>query len=165
MPEQYYDAAGNPVDPDGSSPRMAQVPRKVIRQLEKEAEEGRKALAENEQLKRERAFVQAGIPLDDKRATYFIAGYQGDQNPEAIRQEWNESFGGTSGVQQQTIDLDLAAQQQAQNLVSGAGSLPPNLLAQRDAELAALSQSDPRYTEKFDAIFAKYGGRSGSMVG
>jgi hypothetical protein len=162
---QYYDAEGNPVDPEETA-RMAQVPRKVIRRLEKEAEAGRVAQAENEQLKRERAFVAAGIPLDDKRASYFIAGYQGEQTPEAIRKEWNESFGGAvSTGQPSQVDLELAAQQGAQDLVTGVGSPAPDMLAQRNAELAALSPTDNHYTEKFDAIFAKYQGRGGSLVG
>lgn len=157
---QYFDAQGNPIDTAES--RMAQVPRKVIRKLEKEAEEGRKALAENEQLKRERAFVQAGIPLEDKRAAYFIAGYSGDQTAEAIRQEWNESFGavsggGASGV----IDQELDALQRAQQLIGGAGAPAPDQLALRNAELAALSQTDPLYPQKFDAVMAKYGTPSG----
>lgn len=164
---EYFDAQGNPVelDDDGAPQRMAQIPRKVVRRLEKEAAEAESLRAENEQLKRERSFVQAGIPLEDKRAAYFIAGYQGEQTPEAIRSEWNESFGNTGTAGNAAIDQELRQQAQAQQLVSGVGSPSPDLLAQRDAELAALSQTDPYYPAKFDAIFAKYGGRSGSMVG
>jgi len=161
---QYFDAQGNPVDPELAEGRMAQLPRKVVRRLEREAEEGRQLKAENEQLKRERAFVQAGIPLEDKRAAYFIAGYQGEQTPEAIKQEWQESFGGGSAPSG-AFDAELAAQQAAADLTSGVGTPAPDVLAQRNAELAALSTTDPLYTQKFDAIFAKYGGRSGSMVG
>lgn len=160
---QYFDAQGNPVDP--SEGRMATVPRKVIRKLERDAEEGRAALKENEQLKRERAFVQAGIPLEDKRAAYFIAGYSGEQNPEAIKQEWNESFGGgTGGVAPSVVAGELDALTRAQALIGGVGTPAPNQLAQRDAELAALSQTDPMFPQKFDQIMAKYGGNVGSMT-
>jgi hypothetical protein len=39
------------------------------------------------------------------------------------------------------------------------------VLAQRNTELAALSQTDPLYPQKFDAIMAKYGANVGSLVG
>ena len=164
---ELYDAEGNAYEVEGEpQERMAQIPRNVVRKLEREAKAGREALAENEQLKRERAFVQAGIPLQDKRSAYFIAGYQGEQTAEAIKKEWNESFGG-SGAQNQghVVDQELAHLQDAESLVSGVGAVSPDLLAQRNAELAALSQSDPMYGQKFDAIFAKYNGQSGSLVG
>jgi hypothetical protein len=164
---ELFDADGNAYEVEGEpQERMAQLPRNVVRRLEKEAKEGRAALAENEQLKRERAFVTAGIPLSDKRSAYFIAGYNGEQTPEAIRKEWNESFGGSAGTpQSQVVDQELAHLQDAESLISGVGAVSPDLLAQRNAELAALSQSDPMYGQKFDAIFAKYNGKSGSLVG
>ncbi len=161
---QYFDAQGNPVDPDAENQRMAQLPRKVVRRLEKEAEEGRALKAENEQLKRERSFVQAGIPLEDKRAAYFIAGYQGEQTPEAIRQEWNESFGGnSSGSNDFQSQQELFAQQRAAELTNGGPTPAPDVLAKRDAELAAISVTDPLAPQKFDAIMAKYGGVFGDM--
>lgn len=163
---QYFDADGNPVNiGDESGGRMATLPRKVVRKLEKDAEDGRRALAENEQLKRERAFVAAGIPLQDSRAAYFIAGYTGPQEPDAIREEWNKLFGG--GAQQQNaIDQELAAQAGGQALTSGVGSPAPDVLAQRNAELASLSQTDPAFSQKFDAIMQKYTpGGVGSLVG
>jgi len=162
---QYYDAQGNPVDPDEANQRMATLPRKEVRRLEKLAEEGKAALAENEQLKRERAFVQAGIPLEDKRASYFIAGYTGEQTAEAIKAEWVESFGaaGTSG-QASPYEQELAAQRSAQDLVMQGGMRPPpDQLALRNAELAALSNTDPTYPQKFDAIYQKYSGIVGDM--
>jgi hypothetical protein len=160
--QQFYDAAGNPVDPE--APRMVQLSRKDIRRLEKLAEEGRTALAENEQLKRERAFVQAGIPLQDKRAAYFIAGYQGEQTPEAIQQEWTESFGGGSPGNQDPFGHEVDALNRANEFASsGLGTPPPDKLAERDAKLRQLSPTDPAYDQKFQAIFAEYGGVSGSM--
>lgn len=167
MPE-YFDAEGNQVDPfaddDNEGPK-ATLPRKVVRRLEKEAQEGRDAKAENAQLKRERAFVQAGIPLNDKRASYFIAGYQGEQTPEAIRQEWADSFGSVVAGQQSQVDLELQSLSGSQDLVNGIATPAPDILARRDAELASLSQTDPRFGEKFDAIMKKYGSKTGSLVG
>jgi hypothetical protein len=164
MTMQYYDAAGNPVDPDEVNQKVVTLPRKEIRELERIAKESKDLRAENEQLKKERAFVQAGIPLEDKRAAYFIAGYQGETNAEAIKLEWTESFGGGSSDQSGTIDAELAAQRAAQSLVThGAGQPPSDQLALRNTELAALSHTDPTYPQKFDAIMAKYGGVFGDM--
>lgn len=42
---------------------------------------------ENANLKRENAFLKAGISTEDPRLAYFAAGYQGDLNPEAIKAE------------------------------------------------------------------------------
>lgn len=54
--------------------------------LRKAADEGKKAKAENAQLKRDLAFMKAGINLEDPKMTYFVKGYDGDLAPAAIRQ-------------------------------------------------------------------------------
>jgi hypothetical protein len=136
----------------------------VIRKLEADAKEGRKVQAELEQLKRERAYVAAGVPLDDPRTPYFIAGYQGEQSAEAIRHEWQEKFGAMASGNS-PVEQELSILNDAQALVSGVGTPAPDKLAQRNAELGQLSQTDPLYTQKFDAIAAKYGTRTGSVVG
>jgi hypothetical protein len=165
MTDELFDANGNPVTPDGS-PRMVQLSRKDIRRLEKLAEEGKEALAENKQLKKERAFVQAGIPLEDKRASYFIAGYQGEESPEAIRQEWQESFGGQSSGTPDPIRGEVDALNAANDFAAnGQGTPPPDKLAERNKELAALSPTDPAYDQKFAEIFGRYGGVTGALVG
>jgi ribosomal protein L12E/L44/L45/RPP1/RPP2 len=56
-----------------------------MRQLEKELKANQQALTEAEALKREYAFVKAGIPMDDPMAKYFVKGYEGEITPEAIR--------------------------------------------------------------------------------
>lgn len=137
--------------------------RKDAKRLTKEAQEGREAKLQLAQLERERAFVRAGIPIDDKRASYFIAGYSGDVDPTAIKAKWDEDFG-TPGVGE-TRDPDLDELAAGQELVGGGSSLPPNRLAERDQKLATLNGNDPQYTQKFQAIFDEYGGRSGSLVG
>ena len=40
---------------------------------------------ENTTLKRDLAFVKAGIPMDDPKVSYFVRGYEGDLEPDAIR--------------------------------------------------------------------------------
>lgn len=56
-----------------------------MRQLEKELKAKDQALAEADAIRRENAFMKAGIPMDDPMAKYFVKGYDGDFTPEAIR--------------------------------------------------------------------------------
>jgi hypothetical protein len=62
-----------------------------MRLLEKEAAELKKQVAEAEALKREMAFIKAGIPTDNPMSKYFVKGYDGDITPEAIRQAAEEA--------------------------------------------------------------------------
>ena len=57
-----------------------------IRSLRKAANSAKRLKAELSQLKREVAFAKAGIQLDDPRMTYFVKGYEGDLEPDAIRE-------------------------------------------------------------------------------
>lgn len=60
--------------------------RKHIKQLEQEVAELRKERAEAAAAKRELAFAKSGIPLESPIAKYFIKGYDGELEPDAIRQ-------------------------------------------------------------------------------
>lgn len=62
-----------------------------MKQLEKELNESKQALAEAEALKREVAFIKAGIPMDNPMAKYFVKGYEGEVSAEAIRQAAEEA--------------------------------------------------------------------------
>jgi hypothetical protein len=62
-----------------------------MRQLENELKASQQALAEAETLKREMAFIKAGIPMDDPMAKYFVKGYDGEVSSEAIRQAAEEA--------------------------------------------------------------------------
>ncbi|MGA1753574.1 MAG: hypothetical protein ACO395_09515 [Pontimonas sp.] len=62
-----------------------------MRLLEKEAAELKKQLAEAEAVKREIAFIKAGVPMDNPVAKYFVKGYDGEVTPEAIRQAAEEA--------------------------------------------------------------------------
>jgi hypothetical protein len=152
-------------DDEQQQPRMATLPRKEVRRLEKLAAEGKEAKEQLEQLKKERAYVQAGVPLDDKRTPYFMAGYQGEMTPEAIRAKWNEDFGPSSAEHGNAeMDDELRRISGAQDLVStGSADLSDSRLAERNAKLAELSMSDPRYPEKFEAIFQEYGGQQAAQ--
>jgi ribosomal protein L12E/L44/L45/RPP1/RPP2 len=62
-----------------------------MRLLEKEAAELKKQLVEAESVKREMAFIKAGVPMDNPVAKYFVKGYDGEVTPEAIRQAAEEA--------------------------------------------------------------------------
>jgi hypothetical protein len=53
--------------------------------LRRTASKAKKAEAEALQAKRELAFLRAGVDLDDPRSTYFVKGYDGEVNVDAIR--------------------------------------------------------------------------------
>ena len=57
-----------------------------MKELEKETAELRKQVAEAETARRELAFVKAGIDPNSPMSKYFMKGYEGDLDPDAIRQ-------------------------------------------------------------------------------
>ena len=57
-----------------------------MKQLEKETADLRKQVAEAESAKRELAFVKAGIDPLQPMSKYLVKAYDGDLNPDAIRQ-------------------------------------------------------------------------------
>ena len=56
-----------------------------IKSLRRAANGKRKLEKELVSLRREMAFFKAGLPVDDPRMSYFIKGYDGEMNAEAIR--------------------------------------------------------------------------------
>lgn len=60
--------------------------RERMKELEAENKTLREQAAEAARLKRERAFSKVGIDPEDPAARYFVKGYEGDLEPEAIRQ-------------------------------------------------------------------------------
>jgi hypothetical protein len=89
-----------------------------MKQLEKEAKELRKQVAEFQTTKREMAFVKAGIDPASPQAKYFVKGYDGDLDPEAIRQAAEEAQLITPQATPQ--DTDKAAWQQTNKIAAGA---------------------------------------------
>jgi hypothetical protein len=154
------------LDQDDNQPRMAQVPRKVIKQLEKEAAAGKEAQRKLAELERSNAFLKAGVQMDHPAADYFVRGYQGDQAPEVIKAEWERIAGSVPSGEQQNpgIDAELQALQGGAELTAGQGMPTHDKLAERDAKLKDLSPTDPHYGEKFDAIAREYGTVFGDMV-
>lgn len=59
----------------------------TIPELREAAERGKEARQEAEQLRRENAFLKAGIDPESPRAKYFVKGYDGELTAEAIKSE------------------------------------------------------------------------------
>jgi hypothetical protein len=89
-----------------------------MKQLEKEAKELRKQVAEFQTTQREIAFIKAGIDPASPQAKYFVKGYDGDLTPEAIRQAAEEAQLITPQATPQ--DTDKAAWQQTNRIAAGA---------------------------------------------
>ena len=89
-----------------------------MKQLEKEARELRKQVAEFSASQRELAFVKAGIDPASPVAKYFVKGYDGDLTPDAIRQAAEEA----QLITPQTVqeDPDQAAWKQTNRIAAGA---------------------------------------------
>lgn len=102
----------NEIDSEGDAGDIKSLRRAANgkKQLEKE-------LAE---LKRELAFARAGLPMDDPRMNYFIKGYDGEMDAEAIRTAALEA--GFLAAQSEGEDEGLAAAGAAQDRVMSASS-------------------------------------------
>jgi hypothetical protein len=75
---------------------------------------------ENATLKRENAFVKAGVPLDDPKMSYFVKGYDGDLDPQVIRDAAIEA--GFMQAPQQQSDPAVEQAKAGQAAVVAAGS-------------------------------------------
>ena len=78
---------------------------------------------ENLSLKREMAFVKAGIPMEDPRMGYFVKGYEGDLEPSSIKQAAIDAgFIAAEVVVDPVLDQARAGQQRV--LAASSGSAP-----------------------------------------
>jgi hypothetical protein len=75
----------DPEDYEGVSERNVQLPRREIRRFEKDRRERDQLRAQLAESQRLLAFAQAGINATDPAARYFVKGYDGDMDPDAIR--------------------------------------------------------------------------------
>lgn len=87
-----------------------------MKQLEKELHQSKQALAEAEAIKRENAFMKAGIPMDDPMAKYFVKGYDGEISAEAIRAAAQEA----NLIQKAADDAKAKSEVDAWNRISRA---------------------------------------------
>lgn len=72
-------------DDDGDDDRQVTIPRKNIRELERQAKAGKDAAARLATLERELTFRTAGIDPTDARLKYFVKGYDGELSANAIK--------------------------------------------------------------------------------
>lgn len=61
------------------------------RGLRRAANKAKKLEAELTNLRRELAFAKAGIPMNDPKMNYFVKGYEGELDPDAIREAAEEA--------------------------------------------------------------------------
>lgn len=96
-----------------------------IQALRRAANAAKKLKAENTRMKRELAFAKAGIPLTDPKMNYFVKGYEGDLEAEAIREAAVEAgflVVEQSAPQEQTDTQEGQAVAQAQRRVMAASA-------------------------------------------
>lgn len=95
-----------------------------MKQLEKETAELRKQVAEAEAAKRELAFVKAGIDPLQPMTKYFVKAYDGDLNPEAIRQAAVEAHLISPPQNQPSAD-EMQAWQRTNKVAAGSQTSQP----------------------------------------
>ena len=82
------DSIGNNVSDSGSSTESKPNWRRDLENRAKEAEDKAAALEDQlSSIQRRDTFRSAGLDLDDARTKYFVKGYEGELDVEAIRQE------------------------------------------------------------------------------
>jgi len=106
-----HDSFENDTDETPKDPVRARM-----KQLEKELQQSKQALAEAEAIKRENAFMKAGIPMDDPMAKYFVKGYDGEISAEAIRAAAQEA----NLIQKAAEDAKAKSEVDAWNRISRA---------------------------------------------
>jgi hypothetical protein len=141
-----------PSDDDGDDGQQSPA------ELREAAKRGHKWKAEAEAAKREVAFLRAGIDPEDTRLKYFVKGYDGPLEVEAIRSAAVEAK--FIEAPQQPVDPEVQAAQQGQERVvaASAGTAPVNDQAgvmhsaqQAYAEGGLQGLSD--YTQQFGITF------------
>lgn len=116
-----------------------------IRSLRRAAQSAKKLKAENAKLMREIAFAKAGLPLSDPKMNYFIKGYDGELDAEAIREAaaqagFISSQGDINAEQQAQQQVTLEAQNRVMNASAGA-------FAEDASEAAALARMESAMNE------------------
>jgi hypothetical protein len=111
--------------------------------LRRAANKSKKLESENQSLKRELAFAKAGLPLDDPKMRYFVKGYDGEMEAEAIRAAAVEA-----GFYQQPAQGEQPATQsfndggQQRVMAASAGSISEDI-----SEAAAIARMEQAMSE------------------
>jgi hypothetical protein len=114
-----------------------------LKNLRAAANRAKKLEAELNQMKRQMAFYQAGIPQDDPRMQYFIKGYEGELEPDAIRTAATEAgfLQAQTQVQEAPQENPVAAAEQ-RVMAASAGAV-----AEDNSEAAALAKLESALAE------------------
>jgi hypothetical protein len=116
-----------------------------IRSLRKAANSAKKLKAEVAQMKRELAFAKAGLPLDDPRMSYFVKGYDGEMEPDAIREAATAAgFLAAPSAANQAQEAQVQAATAAQQRVMAASA---GATAEDISEAAAISRMEAAMQE------------------
>lgn len=112
-----------------------------IPNLRRAANKSKKLEAELRSLKRELAFARAGIPLDDPKMNYFVKGYDGELEADAIKAAAMEAgFLASQEPTQTQAVVNPEAQQRV--MAASAGAMPEDV-----SEEAALSRLEAAMEE------------------
>ena len=115
MPDDFDDEElDDEVDDQTPSPVRAQQ-----RELQKKNKQLQRELDQAKAAQRENAFLKAGIDPSDPKAKYFVLGYDGPLEVDAIKAEAVEA-----GILTSTADPAIAEAQRAANVSVGAGGAP-----------------------------------------
>lgn len=114
-----------------------------LKNLRAAANRAKKLEAELNQMKRQMAFAQAGISSDDPKMQYFIKGYEGELEPEAIR---------TAATEAGFLNVEQPAQSAPQeNPVAAAeqrvAAASAGAIAEDNTEAAALAKLEAALNE------------------
>lgn len=112
-----------------------------FKNLRAKARKASKYEQENLTLKRELAFIKAGVPMEDPKMGYFVKGYEGELDPAAIRQAAIEA--GFMAAPSQAPDPRIVQAQQGQAAVMQASA---GAEAEYDPQ-SALYQLEQAYNE------------------
>ena len=111
-----------------------------LKNLRAAANRAKKLEAELSQMKRQMAFFQAGIPQDDPRMQYFIKGYEGELDADAIRTAATEA--GFLQVEQEAPQVNPVAVAEQRVMAASAGAI-----AEDNSEAAALAKLETALNE------------------
>jgi hypothetical protein len=114
-----------------------------IKGLRQAANKAKKLERELAQMQRELAFHKAGIPLNDPRMNYFVKGYEGELEAEAIRNAAVEAgFLQIHSEQEEDPQIQESAAAQERVMRASAGAMPEDV-----SEGAALSRLEAAMSE------------------
>ena len=114
-----------------------------IRGLRRAANQAKKLKAEMAQIRRELAFAKAGLPLDDPKMNYFIRGYDGEMEPDVIRETAMQAGFLVSQGSSQEPQTNQGFQQSQQRVMSASAGA----MSEDNSEAAAMSRMEAAMQE------------------